>query len=87
LTNSTPALRREWWFTQLTLFLGAWMLVAPMLEHRWLTHLLLQLFLLNAVLMTLKVNPEWGHARGATIGLWCLALAGSLVAFAPVPAC
>jgi hypothetical protein len=85
LTNGTPALRREWWFTQLTLFLGAWMLVAPMLEHRWLTHLLLQLFLLNAVLMTLKVNPEWGHARGATIGLWCLALAGSLVAFAPVP--
>jgi hypothetical protein len=78
-------MRREWWFTQLTLFLLAWMLVAPSLEYRWLTHLLLQLFLLNGVLMTLRVNPEWGHARAAMIGLWCLALAGSLVAFAPTP--
>lgn len=85
MTNGTPALRREWWFTQLTLFLGAWMLVAPSLEHRWLTHVLLQLLLLNVVLMTLHVNPEWRRARHATIGFWCLALAGSLVAFAPVP--
>jgi hypothetical protein len=85
LTNDGPAVRREWWFTQLTLFVGAWMLVAPALEDRWLTHLLLQLFLLNAVLMTLKVNPEWGLARGITVGLWLLALAGSLIAFAPVP--
>jgi hypothetical protein len=85
LNNDGPAVRREWWFTQLTLFVGAWMLVAPALEDRWLTHLLLQLFLLNAVLMTLKVNPEWGLARGITVGLWLLALAGSLIAFAPVP--
>jgi voltage-gated potassium channel len=85
LTNDGPAVRREWWFTQLTLFVGAWMLVAPALEDRWITHLLLQLFLLNAVLMTLKVNPEWRLARGITIGLWLLALTGSLIAFAPVP--
>jgi hypothetical protein len=85
LTSGGPAVRREWWFTQLTLFVGAWMLVAPALEDRWITHLLLQLFLLNAVLMTLKANPEWGLARGITVGLWLLALAGSLIAFAPVP--
>jgi hypothetical protein len=85
LTDSGPAIRREWWFTQLTVFVGAWMLIAPALEDRWLTHLLLQLLLLNAVLMTLKVNPEWGLARAVTVGLWLLALAGSLIAFAPVP--
>ena len=85
MTNGGPAIHREWWFTQLTLFIWAWMLIAPALEGRWLTHLLLQVCLLNAVLMTLKVNPEWGLARGVTVGLWLLALAGSLIAFAPVP--
>jgi hypothetical protein len=61
------------------------MLVGPALQGRWLTHLLLQLCLLNAMLMTLKVNPEWGRTRGITVELWLLALAGSLIAFAPVP--
>ena len=85
MTGGEPTLRRVWWFTQLTLFIWAWMLVAPSLEQRWLTHLLLQLLLLNAVLTTLKVNPEWAMARGITIGLWLVALAGSLISFAPVP--
>jgi len=85
LTAGEPALRREWWFTQLTLFIWAWMLLAPSLEQRWLTHLLPQLVLLNAVLMTLKVNPGWAAARGVTVGLWLVALAGSLITFAPVP--
>jgi hypothetical protein len=85
LSNGEPAIHREWWFTQLTLFIWAWMLVGPALQGRWLTHLLLQLCLLNAMLMTLKVNPEWGRTRGITVGLWLLALAGSLIAFAPVP--
>jgi hypothetical protein len=85
LTHGGPAIHREWWFTQLTLFIWAWMLIGPALEDRWLTHLLLQVCLLNAVLTTLKANPEWVLARGVTIGLWLLALAGSLIAFAPVP--
>ena len=85
MTGGEPTLRRVWWFTQLTLFIWAWMLVAPSVEQRWLTHLLLQLLLLNAVLTTLKVNPEWAMARGITIGLWLVGLAGSLISFAPVP--
>ncbi len=85
MTHGGPAIHREWWFTQLTLFIWAWMLIGPALEDRWLTHLLLQVCLLNAVLTTLKANPEWVLARGVTIGLWLLALAGSLIAFAPVP--
>ena len=85
MTNGGPAIHREWWVTQLTLFIWAWMLVGPALEDRWLTQLLLQLLLLNAVLTTLKVNPEWAMARGITIGLWLVALAGSLISFAPVP--
>lgn len=84
MTERGHALQREWWFTQLMLFIWGWMLVAPHLEDRWLMHLLLQLFLLNGVLTTLRANPEWTRARHATIGLWCLALAGSLIAFAPV---
>ena len=85
MTGGEPAIHREWWFTQLTLFIWAWMLVGPALEDRWLTQLLLQLLLLNAVLTTLKVNPEWAMARGITIGLWLVGLAGSLISFAPVP--
>ena len=85
MTGGEPTLRRVWWFTQLTLFIWAWMLVAPSVEQRWLTHLLLQLLLLNAVLTTLKVNPGWAMARGITIGLWLVGLAGSLISFAPVP--
>jgi len=85
LTDGGPAIHREWWFTQLTLFIWAWMLVGPALEDRWLTQLLLQVCLLNAMLTTLKANPEWGLARGIAIGLWLLALAGSLIALAPVP--
>jgi hypothetical protein len=78
-------MHREWWFTQLTLFIWAWMLIGAALEERWLTHVLLQVCLLNAVLMTLKANPEWGVARGITVGLWLLALVGSMITFAPVP--
>jgi hypothetical protein len=85
LSDGGPAVRREWWFTQLTLFIWAWMLIAPALEDRWITHVLLQVCVLNAVLTTLRANPEWRLARGITLGLWSLALAGSLVAFAPVP--
>jgi hypothetical protein len=77
--------RREWRFLQLTLFIWAWMLVAPRLQDRWMVQLLLQVFLLNAVLMTLKVNPEWKVARSVMVGLWLVALAGSTIAFAPLP--
>ncbi len=76
---------REWWFTQLTLFLWAWMLLAPRLADRWLVQLLLQVFLLNAVLMTLRVNPEWRTIRGVMIGLWLATLAATIAGFAPLP--
>lgn len=85
MTDRTPALRREWWFTQLTLFIWGWMLVAPRLEERWLVQLLLLAFLLNAVLMTLRANPEWKGLRGVMLGLWGLALAGMALDLAPLP--
>ena len=85
MTESRPALQREWWFTQLTLFIWGWMLLAPRLQDRWLVQLLLQAFLLNAVLMTLRANPEWKGLRGVMLGLWGLALAGSALALAPLP--
>lgn len=42
----------------MTLFTWAWMLLAPGLEERRLAQLLLHAVLLNAVLMTLRANPE-----------------------------
>jgi uncharacterized membrane protein len=86
LTGALPAARGEWRFTQVTLFIWAWMLVAPGLEDRWLVQLLLQACLLNAVWMTLKVNPEWTGVRHLMIGLWLLAVAGSTLTLAPLPA-
>jgi hypothetical protein len=85
VTDVAPVPPREWRFLQLTLFIWAWMLVAPRLSDRWLVQLLLQAFLLNAVLMTLKVNPEWKVVREVMIGLWGLAVAGALLGFAPLP--
>jgi hypothetical protein len=85
LTDARPAVQREWWFTQLTLFIWGWMLVAPRLENRWLVQLLLQAFLLNGVLMTLRANPGWKNLRGIMIGLWVLALAGTALSFASLP--
>lgn len=85
MSDARPALQREWWFTQLTLFVWGWMLVAPRLQDRWLVQLLLQVFLLNAVLMTIKANPEWKGLRAVMFGSWGLALAGSVLAFANLP--
>jgi hypothetical protein len=61
------------------------MLVAPRLEDRWLVQLLLHALLLNAVLMTLKANPEWQAIRGMILGLWGLSLAVTALAFASLP--
>lgn len=85
MSDGRPALQREWWFTQLTLFIWGWMLIAPRLQDRWLVQALLQVFLLNAVLMTFKANPEWKGLRAVMLGSWGLALAGSTLAFAQLP--
>jgi hypothetical protein len=85
VTSGQPALRREWWFTQLTIFIWGWMLLAPRLQDRWLVQLLLQVVLLNAVLMTLRANPEWKNLRNLMLGLWGLSLAGSILAASPLP--
>lgn len=75
---------REWHFLQLTLFMAAWMLLAPQLKDRWLVQAVLQLFVLNSVLVAIWVNPEWRHARTILIGLWLVSLASSLVGMAPL---
>jgi hypothetical protein len=77
--------RTEWRFLQLTLFIGAWMLLAPLLQERWLAQLLLQLFLLNTLLVTLWANPGWRGLRTLMIGLWVVSLAGSMLAIVPLP--
>jgi hypothetical protein len=85
LTSGAPHPQRKWHFLQLTLFIAAWMLVAPQLRDRWLLHVLLQALLLNAVLVMLWSNPEWQRFRSIAIGLWLVSLTGSLAALAPVP--
>ena len=78
-------LRREWRFLQLTLFIAAWMLLSPLIPDRWLVQVFLQAFLLNSVLVTLWANPQWRGARRVAIALWCVSLAGSLLALLPLP--
>jgi hypothetical protein len=85
MSGGSTLLRRDWRFLQLTAFIWAWMLIAPGLDDRWLVQLLLSALLLDAVLMTLTVNPEWKVVREVMIGLWLVALAGSMAAFAPLP--
>jgi uncharacterized membrane protein len=83
--GSEPRPRRKWHFLQLTLFMAAWMLVAPQLRDRWLLHVLLQALLLNALLVMLWSNPEWQRYRSIVLVLWLVSLTGSLAALAPVP--
>jgi hypothetical protein len=78
-------LRGEWRFLQLTLFIGAWMLISPLMEDRWVIQALLQFFLLNMLLVTLWANPSWRSGRRIVFGVWLVSLAGSAVALAPLP--
>ena len=78
-------LRQEWRFLQLTLFIAAWMLLSPLIPDRWLVQVFLQAFLLNSVLVTLWANPQWSGARRVAAALWCVSLAGSLLAVLPLP--
>ena len=76
---------REWHFLQLTLFIVAWMLLSPLLQHRWMVEALLQFFLLNTLLVTLWANPSWRAGRGIVFGVWLVSVAGSALALAPLP--
>lgn len=78
-------LQGEWRFLQLTLVIGAWMLISPLLQHRWMVEALLQLFLLNTLLVTLWANPDWRAGRSIVFGIWFVSLAGSAIALAPLP--
>ena len=75
---------REWRFLQLTLCMCAWMLLAPRMQERWIAHVLMQVLLVNLVVVTLWVNPNWQRLRSPMIALWIVSLAGSLVAFLPL---
>ena len=79
-------LRGDWRFLQLTIFIGAWMLVSPLMQDRWVVQALLQFFLLNTMLVTLWANPNWRGGRGIVFGIWLVSLAGSALALAPLPA-
>lgn len=60
------------------------MLLAPLLQDRWLVQALLQLFLLNTMLVTLWANPEWRVLRLTMLALWLIALVGAGLAWLPV---
>ena len=62
------------------------MLVSPLMQDRWVVQALLQFFLLNTTLVTLWANPNWRSGRGIVLGIWLVALAGSALALAPLPA-
>jgi len=85
LIPGSALLRGEWRFLQLTLFIGAWMLLSPSLQHRWMVEALLQFFLLNTLLVTLWANPSWRTGRGIVFGVWLVSVAGSAIALAPLP--
>ena len=85
MSASAPSARGEWRFLQLTLFLCAWMLIAPQLEDRWIVQVLLQALLLNSALVTAWANPGSARLRRVILSLWLLSLACSLIAMSPLP--
>jgi Ion channel len=85
LSRGSAFLPEEWRFLQLTLFIGGWMLLSPLLQHRWTVEALLQFFLLNTLLVTLWANPGWAAGRGLVFAVWLVSVAGSAIALAPLP--
>jgi hypothetical protein len=85
LIRERAVLRGDWRFLQLTIFIGAWMLVSPLMQDRWVVQALLQFFLINTMLVTLWANPNWSGGRGIVFGIWLASLAGSALALAPLP--
>ena len=77
--------KHKWRFMQLTLFMGAWMLVSPLMNDRWLVQVMLQLFLLNSALVTLWANPSWRRVRRVVFGLWVVSICGAALALLAVP--
>jgi len=75
----------QWRFLQLTLLLAAWLLLAPLLAHRWVVSLTLQVVFLNAALVTLWANPQWRVSRRAMVGLWMVSALSSLATALPLP--
>ena len=73
----------RWRFLQLCAVMGLWMLLAPLSRNVWVSQLATQAFLLNALLVTLSVNPGWLAMRRVVLLLWLLAVAGSVVAVLP----
>jgi voltage-gated potassium channel len=86
LTDAPGLAGRKWRFLTLTLFLCAWMLLAPHLRDRWIMQLLLQLFLINFVVVTLWANPASGRLRRTLVGLWVIAAAGAALTMLPLDA-
>ena len=66
------------------MFICGWMLLSPLFKDRWITQVLLQVFLLNSVLVTLWANPEWHAIRRLMLAVWIVSLGGSLLALAPL---
>lgn len=86
MIQGSAFLRGDWRFLQLALVIGAWMLLSPLTQHRWMVQALLQFLLLNTLLVTLWANPNWRAGRSLVYGIWLVSLAGSLLALAPLPA-
>lgn len=85
MTDGPTSLRRPWRFLQLTLFMAAWMLLAPQLQTGLIAQATLLAFVLNSVLVTLWANPEWLYTRTVMICLWMTSLAASLIGLAHLP--
>ena len=76
---------RDWRFLQLTVFIGAWMMLAPHLADNWLVQVLMQVILLNSMLVTFWTGVENQRKRRLTIALWCVSLLASVIVLLPIP--
>jgi voltage-gated potassium channel Kch len=68
----------QWRFLQLTVAIGLWMFIAPLLDRPWAGHIAMQLMLLDMMLVTRSANPRWIRVRHVIVGLWLLSLLASL---------
>jgi hypothetical protein len=72
----------RWRFLVLTLLTCAWLLLMPLLYGDWRVQLLLEAFMLVALLVTVWANPDWRKLRTVLLVLWLASVAGTLLSIA-----
>lgn len=69
----------DWRFLLLTLLIGVYLLVIPLIAGNWPAQMVMEGLLLATVLVTVAANPGWRGLRRVLVVLWLVSVIGTLL--------